>query len=69
MTKTYKLKEVGLKKHLDLTTDKHRGLDFHVFIAMVDARASVASMARTFKVSYETMNKWLRLYELEQKNK
>lgn len=69
MTKIHSLREIGLEQHINNTTDKHRGLDYRVFIAMLEAKASIASMSRTFKVSRETMVKWKMFHELEQKSK
>lgn len=52
-----------LQRQLDLQASKHRGLAFQAFKAMIEGKASVASMARSFNVNYRTMEKWINIYE------
>lgn len=69
MSRPDKAKTLGLAVHLNRTASQHRGMDYSVFKAMMQGNASTASMARTFKVSRATMEKWKLLYDLDKSSK
>lgn len=67
MSRQNKLQTIGLEQHIDEHCAK-KGIrvNYGAFAEMVDAGASTASMARTFKVNYRTMLKWVAAYEQAQ---
>jgi hypothetical protein len=69
MARPDKIRSVGLKAYLAKTKDKHRGLDYSAFTAMIDGKASISSMARSFNVEWRTMNNWMMIFELEKGEK
>jgi hypothetical protein len=54
-----------LEKYLNESAAKHNNFNYTNFTAMVESKASIASMARVFNVTRETMYKWIRIYKLQ----
>ncbi len=65
MARPDKIQTVGLRQFLDQSAKKHRGLGYDAFCAMVEGQASVSSMARSFNVTFRTMDKWLAIHREE----
>lgn len=65
MARPDNIREIGLERFLNDTRQKHRGLGYDAFCAMVEGEASVSSMARSFKVTFRTMDKWLAIHREE----
>lgn len=61
-----KIQTIGLEAYLESTRDKHRDIAFDAFKAMMEGQASISSMARSFDVTYRTMEKWRSVYLEEQ---
>lgn len=66
MARPDKIQTIGLRQFLDQNAKKHRGLGYDAFCAMVEGQASVSSMARSFNVTFRTMDKWLAIHREEQ---
>lgn len=67
MARPDKIREMGLKAYLEKTKIKHRGLGYDTFMAMIEGKASISSMARSFNVEWRTMNNWMMINDLEKK--
>ena len=64
------IRELGLKRHLDETAQKHDGLGYADFIKQVTKpkhrRLNKTALAKLFNVDIHTMVNWLSIYEEEQ---
>jgi len=65
MARPDSIRKIGLKRHIDGQVEARNGFDYENFCKMVEANVSVASMARAFKVTVNTMNKWLQIHREE----
>lgn len=65
MSKASSIREKGLNEYLTETLVSHRNLGYDVFCTMVEAGASITSMAKSFNVSRFTIDKWLSVYREE----
>lgn len=60
------IESVGLKKYLMDTSEKHDGWGYFTFTKCINKGMSKSEIARTFKVSRNTIIKWVSIYEREQ---
>ena len=67
MARPDKIRSMGLKAYLEKTKAKHRNLGYEAFSAMLEGKASISSMARSFDVEWRTMNNWIMIFDLEKK--
>lgn len=58
------IREVGLQKHLERS-----GHDYDLFVQLYNSGMSKSAMARRFGVIRLTIDKWIKIYELELKGK
>lgn len=65
MARPDSIKAIGLEKHLDATKEEHNGFGYDAFSKMMDLekRPAVASIAKIFGVSDNTVQKWISHYE------
>ena len=63
-----KISELGLKKYLDETKDRHNGegYDRFVFYMKPELRMNNAAVGRIFSVTRKTISKWKKIYLEEQ---
>ena len=59
---TMSIKERGLDNYLNETADIHNGFGYEIFLKLVDHQ-DVSNLARAFRVSRNTMTKWVRVYK------
>lgn len=75
MTRPDSIRSIGLRAFLDKSKDKHKGKGYLDFVRYIEfAREyenspSPLKMSRVFNVSRPTMEKWLVIYNEEQKAK
>lgn len=65
MTRPDSIRILGLKNYLDKNISKHNGFRYEGFISMVEAGASITSIAKSFNVSRFTVDKWISIYREE----
>lgn len=67
MARPNSIKAIGLKKYLDITKEKHNGFGYEAFNKMMnlEKRPAVASIAKIFGVTDQTVQKWILHYEHE----
>lgn len=59
------VKEEGLVNHLARTRDTHNGYDYTDLEKMLDAKVAKTNIAKAFKVSKQTVWRWLEVYTTE----
>jgi DNA invertase Pin-like site-specific DNA recombinase len=62
------VKEEGLLTHLDRTRDAHNGYGYSDFEKMLEAKVAKTNIAKAFKVSKQTVWRWLDIYTKEKNN-
>lgn len=59
------IKQEGLQKYLDRTADQHDGYDYSRFIKELEKKQNPTALSRMFKVSRNTINKWIKVKSYE----
>lgn len=66
MSRPDSARSMGLATFLEQSKADHNGFGYETFKLFMESNLSTRSMARAFKVSYNTMVKWKSLYREEE---
>lgn len=64
--KNQSIREIGIDKYLDSTSQEHNNFGYMDLKVMVAQEVNTSNMARAFGVNRKTMAKWLEIYEDEE---
>jgi hypothetical protein len=60
-----KIEDVGLRKYLDDTTDKHNGHDYDYIVPLFEAKVNDTNIGKLYKVDWRTVKSWREIYNKE----
>lgn len=62
------IEQMGLKKYLDDTADKHDGHDYDYIVTLFEAKVNDTNIGKLYKVDWRTVRSWHEIYNKERLN-